>query len=178
MQQTNCIIIIKKGCWRLADNMTGYWKFEDKHTILKTQTQQNQSFRPSGFIYSFFFLLPHLNLSERPCFWLTDLQPHLVTRSCCQHSFSEKSSCQTTLPWSAAKTRKRVRGSESRETESLAAWLANCCVDRTEPSQSGVGSLVWRVCDERKKPSRSQSETGERNREILNMSSRNERFTA
>lgn len=96
------------------------------------------------------FLLPHLDLSERPCFCLTDSQPHLVTYSCCQHSFPEKLSCQTTLPWS--KARVRVHGGGRRHSLSG----ANSSGDQWKADQSGVGSHVcWRVCDERKKPSKS-----------------------
>lgn len=95
--------------------MEGYWKFE---------ITTNQSDWLWACIYCFFFLLPHLNLSERPCFWLTDLQPHLVTRSCCQHSFPEKSSCQTTLPWSTAKWEggRRKRGREPRCLAGQLLW--------------------------------------------------------
>lgn len=69
--------------------------------------------------------------------------------------------------------------SQGRERESLSALLANYCRERRESSQSGVGSLVWRVCDERKKLSQSHSKRGERNRETLKLSSlRNESQTA
>lgn len=115
--------------------------------IFKTPTQQNQSVWLSACI--FFFLLPHLNLSERPCFWLTDLQPHLVTRSCCQHSFPEKSSCQTTLPWSTAKTEKEWEGGKWERERASLLRLANCCGDRkgTQPIRSRVTrltSLWWK----------------------------------
>lgn len=149
-KKSNCVIIIEERVLKVSRWFERLFKFEDKHTILKTQTQQNQSFRLSAFIYSFFFfLLPHLNLSERPCFWLTDLQPHLVTRSCCQHSFSEKSSCQTTLPWSTAKTRRRVRRErveKDREPRCLAGQLLSRS-DRTQPIRSRVTrltSLWWK----------------------------------
>ena len=92
----------------------------------------------SPLLFLFFFpsLFPPLNLSEMTCFWLTDSRPHLVTCSCCQHSFPEKSSCLTLQPWSAAKRETEKERKRERDSQSQ-SWG-----DLREPSQSGAGSLV------------------------------------
>ena len=131
--------------------MGGDGKFEDKHTIFTKHQHSKTSPSDSVLVLFFFFfffplLLPHLNLSERPCFWLTDLQPHLVTRSCCQHSFPEKSSCQTTQPWSRAKTRARERERQTeRERERERERETRCLAGQLPRRSEGMQPIRSRV---------------------------------